>query len=287
MKFALDLPNFGLFSDPRLLVELAKDAEEAGWDAFFIWDHIARITTHDVVDPWIALAAIAAQTRTMRIGAMVTPIARRRPWKLARETVTLDRLSNGRLIFGAGLGGGSSWREEWANLGEEVNLKTRAKMLDEGLDILDGLWRGKPFSYDGEQFQIAETTFTPTPLQQPRIPTWIAGLWPNKPPFRRAARWDGLIPLLPEDGDPLNHMKAAIDYTRQHRQTDAPFDIVYMTQPTVENTPKAAETRAAFAEAGVTWWLEELNATYFGSTWEGEWDLAPVRAFIRQGPPTP
>src|SRR5258706_15169236 len=124
MKYAIDVPNFGPF---------ARDAEVAGWDGFFIWDHLVRITRHDVVDPWIALAAIAANTQRIKIGMLVTPLARRRPWKVARETVSLDHLSNGRFIFGVGLGGGSGQQVEWENFGEESDLSRRAQMLDESL----------------------------------------------------------------------------------------------------------------------------------------------------------
>jgi alkanesulfonate monooxygenase SsuD/methylene tetrahydromethanopterin reductase-like flavin-dependent oxidoreductase (luciferase family) len=139
VKYGLYLPNFGPFGDARVLAELARDAERAGWDGFFLWDHVARPGAPPVVDPWIALAAIAVATERVRIGALVTPLARRRPWKVARETVSLDRLSNGRLVFGAGLGSSGGAEVEWAGFGEETDLARRAGMLDEGLEILTGL----------------------------------------------------------------------------------------------------------------------------------------------------
>lgn len=161
MKFAVDLPNFGPFSDPHLLMEIARETEAAGWDGFIIWDHLTRATRHDIIDPWIALAAAAVVTERVKIGAMVTPIPRRRPWKLARETVTLDHLSRGRLIMGVGLGGASGADVEWANFGEEMDLKIRAQMLDEGLAIVDGLWSGEPFSFAGS------TTRSKRPVSRP------------------------------------------------------------------------------------------------------------------------
>ena len=175
MKYGLYLPNFGAFGETRLLADLAHDAEQAGWDGFFIWDHIARPWTTQVVDTWVALTAIAQRTSRIRFGPLVTPLARRRPWKVARETVSLDRLSEGRLILGVGLGGSGGQSVEWANFAEELDLRTRAEMLDEGLDILTGLWSGKPFSYNGQHYQVNDSLFLPTPIQSPRIPIWVAG----------------------------------------------------------------------------------------------------------------
>jgi len=193
MKFGVYLPNFGPYGDARVLAALACDAEAAGWDGFFIWDHIARSWATDVVDPWIALAAVAVATTRVRIGALVTPIPRRRPWKLARETVSLDHLSSGRLIFAVGIGSGQA--VEWDDLGDEVDVKKRGQMLDEGLAVLDGLWQGEPFSHAGEYYRVKKAHFLPRAIRSPRIPVWVAGNWPNKAPMRRAARWDGAFPL--------------------------------------------------------------------------------------------
>jgi alkanesulfonate monooxygenase SsuD/methylene tetrahydromethanopterin reductase-like flavin-dependent oxidoreductase (luciferase family) len=182
MQYGLYLPNYGVFGDVRLLADLAREAEAVGWDGFFLWDHIAEqyedtTTMLPMIDPWVALAAIAMQTEKLRIGTTVTPLPRRRPWKLARETVSIDRLSNGRLILGVGIGAGEL---EWDHLGEETDLRSRGQMLDEGLDILTGLWSGEPFSYSGKHYQIEHAQFLPTPVQQPRIPIWVGGLWGNK-----------------------------------------------------------------------------------------------------------
>jgi len=140
MKFGIYLPNFGPYGDARVLADMAASAEQAGWDGFFIWDHIARYWTVDVLDAWVALSAVAMRTERLNMGAMVTPLARRRPWKVAREAVSLDRLSNGRLILGVGLGSSGGADVEWGNFGEEMNLKKRAGLLDEGLAIINGLW---------------------------------------------------------------------------------------------------------------------------------------------------
>ncbi|HSB02371.1 MAG TPA: LLM class flavin-dependent oxidoreductase, partial [Anaerolineales bacterium] len=182
MKYGLYLPNFGAFADARLLANLARDAEQAGWDGFFLWDHIARPWVTQVVDTWVALSAIALNTTTIRFGPLVTPLPRRRPWKLARETASLDQLSAGRLILGIGTGGIGGLVKEWENFGEELDLRTRAEMLDEGLDILTGLWSGKPFAYTGRHYQVKDTEFIPAPIQSPRVPIWVAGNWPHKAP---------------------------------------------------------------------------------------------------------
>src|SRR3990172_5166253 len=153
MHYGIYTPNYGAEMSARALAELAREAEEAGWEGFFIWDHIqvSKSLRAPVLDPWVTLAAIAVNTKRIRLGAAITPVARRRPWKLARETVTLDHLSNGRLIFGVGLGYQSG---EFEDFGEEGDPKILAEKLDEGLDILAGLWSGEPFSYRGKHYQV-------------------------------------------------------------------------------------------------------------------------------------
>jgi hypothetical protein len=259
MKYAIDIPNFGAFGDVHLLVELAREAEDKGWDGFFLWDHLNDPPAPNV-DPWIALAAIASATKRIRIGTMVTPVARRRPWKLARQTVSLDHLSGGRVILGVGLGGMAE--EEHARFGEEADDRVRARALDEGLDILAGLWSGEPFSYRGEIYEMDEATFLPRPVQEPRIPVWVAGYWPNKRPFRRAVRWDGVAPakrpatpgampglLMPDE------MGEMLDFVRSERESDAPFDVA-MSLFTPADPGQARDMREAYAEAGATWLLE-------------------------------
>ncbi|RPI92012.1 MAG: LLM class flavin-dependent oxidoreductase [Chloroflexi bacterium] len=288
MKYGLYLPNFGAFADARLLANLAHDAEQAGWDGFFIWDHIARPWVTMVADTWVALSAIALSTTTIRFGPHVTPIPRRRPWKLARETASLDQLSAGRLILGVGIGGGRGREVEWANLGEELDLRTRAEMLDEGLDILTGLWSGEPFTYAGQHYQVRDTQFLPTPVQSPRIPVWVAGNWPNKAPFRRAARWDGMVPQVDlKQGDEFSQLQAAIQYAREQRTDEGTFDIVYSTSLIPGEDPaRLAERVAQYAEIGITWLLEQLYPEHFGGEWQGNWPVEAMRQRVLQGPST-
>lgn len=240
-------------------MDLAKEAEDHGWDGFFLWDHL-NWPPAPMIDPWVALAAIAAGTERVRIGTMITPVARRRPWKLARETVSVDQLSGGRLILGVGLGGMP--QEEHARFGEDADDRVRARRLDEGLDILVGLWSGEPFSYRGQEYQVDGARFLPRPVQEPRIPIWVGGYWPNRKPFRRAAQWDGVTPakvsatpggmpglLMPGD------MQEMLDYTLEHRKTDAPFDVA-MPAYMPPDPAKAADLADAFEAAGATWLLE-------------------------------
>ena len=288
MKYGLYLPNFGAFGDARLLADMAHDAEQAGWDGFFLWDHIARTVTPHVVDTWVALTAIAMSTSSIRFGPLVTPLPRRRPWKLARETASLDQLSAGRLVLGVGTGGLGGLTVEWANFGEELDLRTRAEMLDEGLEVLTGLWSGKPFSYTGKHYQIKDTQFTPTPAQSPRIPIWVAGNWPNKAPFRRAACWDGMVPQVDlKQGDELSQLEAAIQYARGQRNKESAYEVVYSTSLTPGNHPdRIAERVAQYAEIGITWLLEQLYPEHFGGEWQGNWPVEAMRQRIVQGPPT-
>jgi alkanesulfonate monooxygenase SsuD/methylene tetrahydromethanopterin reductase-like flavin-dependent oxidoreductase (luciferase family) len=281
MQYGLYLPNFGDETNPKALAELAKAAEEAGWDGFFLWDHMLYSKNQKlrVFDPWVMLAAMAMTTGRIRLGTTVTPLARRRPWKLARETVTLDHLSGGRLILGVGSGDPSD--ADYAFFGDEADLKLRAEMLDEGLQILTGLWRGKPFGFSGKHYQLEKVTFLPTPVQQPRIPIWVGGFWPNKAPFRRAARWDGAIPLagggLPEPSD----VAEAAAFIRQQRTDERPFDIVVIggAHSRAGAAQKKVDKVQKYIEAGATWWLESLFLERNS--------LEEMRKVIQAGPPAP
>ena len=283
MQFAIDIPNFGSGGDPRVLVDLARRAEDAGWDGFFIWDHLLvdPAWTLEIADPWIALAAIAQATTRIRLGPMVAALPRRRPAKVARETASLDRLSNGRLILGVGLGWPSEADFGW--FGDEVDLRRRGLMVDESLAILDGLWRGEPFTYAGEHYRVGPVTFLPRPVQEPRIPVWVAALRPGSDaPLRRAARWDGFVPAVEDGYLPLETFARDVARVRELRAAagapaDAPYEMVACGATPGDDRAAALGIVAAFQAAGATWWLEIV------SDWLGGIDA--IRARIAAGPP--
>lgn len=273
MKYGLDVFIHGEYANPRRLADLAVEAEESGWDGFFVQDGLLH--EDSLTDPWMALAAIAMQTQHIRIGALVTALARRHPWQVARQTVSLDYLSQGRLIFGAGLGFEA---REFTEFGQDADPKLRAAKLDEGLAILSGLWTGEPFSFQGQHYQVSGVRFLPKPVQSPRIPVWIAGFWPNHRPFRRAARWDGVYvgteKVNGEDLTPIE-LKEVVAYVKAHRERSDPFDIAFAGE-TPSDSEKGVSIVQPYMEAGVTWWLEGIWGT-----------LEKGRKRIRQGPPKP
>lgn len=257
MKYAIYTPNFGDGLDPRTMLDLAKEAESCGWDGFFLWDHMLgnKIQKNKIMDPWVVLSGIAAVTQRIRLGTTVTPLARRRPWKLARETASLDLLSNGRLVLGVGMGEPPD--ADFAFFGDDPTPKGRAERLDEGLDILAGLWKGKPFSYQGKHYQLEKVTFLPKPVQQPRIPVWVGGFWPNKPPYRRAARWDGVIPLKHEGWIGPQDVEEIMHFIRPLRSPEAPFDMAVIgSLPSLGKGAAVQKKLAELEKAGTTWWLE-------------------------------
>lgn len=288
MFYGISIPSFGAYADARALATLAREAEQAGWDGFFLWDHmIFDPSGHPIADPWVALAAVALHTERMRIGTLITPVARRRPWKLAREIVTLDRLSGGRLTLGVGLGDPAQW--DFGFFGEDVDPRARAARLDEGLEVLTGLWRGEPFSHRGAHYQLQEVRFQPRPLQEPRIPIWVGGVWPNKRPARRAARWDGFFPI--SFGDPITPAtwRSILATIARHRQSSAPFDAVQAGATDGADRARGVETVAPYAEVGVTWWMEDISPYRFGRRWEDPWTAGDARLMaerVRQGPPS-
>jgi alkanesulfonate monooxygenase SsuD/methylene tetrahydromethanopterin reductase-like flavin-dependent oxidoreductase (luciferase family) len=223
------LAPFDELSEPRLVADLAAAAEEHGWDGFFVWDHIRySAPTRAVADPWVTLSAVAHATERLRIGPLVTPLSRRRVHKLARETVTLDRLSDGRLVFGAGLG--SERHGELAPFGDVEDPRERARLLDEGLEQLARYWGGE---------------FEPPPVQRPRPPVWIAARYPHRRPVRRAARWDGLFPIDLPGPEALAELVAEV---RELRDPEAgPFDFVVTGEPGYDPEP--------WERAGATWCL--------------------------------
>jgi probable F420-dependent oxidoreductase len=287
VNYAVYAPTFGEYAAAAVLASLAADAENCGWDGFFIWDHLAMWWDRSapVVDTWVALSAIALTTSRVRIGALVTPLPRRRPHKLARETASLDRLCGGRLILGVGLGANEHEFEAFA---ETEGLATRAAMLDEGLQVLTGLWSGDDFRFHGDFYEVTGAQFQPTPLQRPRIPIWVAGSWPKRAPFRRAASWDGAICALAEPGEfntPVEVVAAIRELARRQRGDDSPFDLIIVNgNPEWDNDIDAGQV-ARYAEAGLTWWLEDIGPWRFGGSAEPPWPLDDMRARILAGPP--
>jgi alkanesulfonate monooxygenase SsuD/methylene tetrahydromethanopterin reductase-like flavin-dependent oxidoreductase (luciferase family) len=262
---------------PRTVAELAREAEAAGWDGVFYWDAIC-VGDMETYDPWVVMAAMAMMTERVRLGAVLTPPARRRPWKLARETMTLDHLSGGRLVLPVGLGalddGGFS------KVGEPTDRKVRAGLLDESLEILAGLWSGERFEYDGEHYTVQAMTFRPPPVQRPRIPIWVVGAWPSRKSMDRALRYDGLLPAAVggsagSPGVTPDTIRAIKSYVEENRSPGTPFEIVWEGQTPGDDPERAAEVVRSWEEAGATWWLE--------SNWSD--GVETLRERIRQGPP--
>jgi hypothetical protein len=260
--------------DPRTAAEQAALAEQRGWDGAFTWDAIA-IGSMDVYDPWIVMAAMAMRTERVRLGAIVTPPARRRPWKLAREAMTLDRLSNGRLILPVGLG--SLDDAAFADVGEPTDARIRAERLDESLAILDGLWSGDPFAFAGTHYRFGEMTFQPTPVQRPRVPIWVVGAWPHERSMRRTLRWDGVYAQV----EGVSGIRAIADWAEREwpaATRGRPWDIVAEGRTPADDRAAATATVAEHEAAGATWWIE--------SDWE-TMSVDAVRARIEAGPPRP
>ena len=273
MKFGFYTPNFDFCGDARVLADLAHEAEEAGWGGFFIWDHLQYSEPN--ADPWVALAAMAVRTEHIRLGPLITPVPRRHIAKLAREVVTLDHLSGGRVIFGVGAGFPDF--PEYTAFGDGGDPKMRAAKLDEGLEVLAELWSGNPVKHHGVHYQVECAGFQPA-AQKPRVPVWVAATWPSKKPLRRAARWDGVFPIVQNavEGAEIepNDLRSIVAYMRGQRGGDARFDVVKVGQT---KDPHDTAKVEACAEAGATWWLEYIFP------WETSLDAA--RARLRKGPP--
>ncbi len=272
MRYGFVMP----FGDARTAADLAALAEASGWDAFFVWEATWG------VDAWVALTAAAMRTERIRLGTMLTPLSRMRPWKLASETATLDNLSGGRVILAVGLGAPETG---FAEFGEVTDRRTRAELLDEGLDIVTGLWAGQPFNYSGKHYTVRETTFAPPapPVQQPRIPIWVVGAWPREKSMRRALRYDGLLPnVIGEDGAARNprpeEIAAMRDYAVANRAEVGSYEIIMEGETPGDDS--AAAIVGSWSAAGATWWLE----TRWALPREPE-SLPAVRERIAQGPP--
>ena len=274
MKYGFVLP----YGDARTAADFAHAAEQAGWDGFFVWEPVWGI------DAWVSLTAAAMLTQNIRLGTLLTPVSRMRPWKLASETETLDQLSNGRVILSVGLGAIDSGFDSF---GEVTDRKIRAELLDEGLDIVTGLWQGQPFAYSGTHYQIKETSFLPPPppIQQPRIPIWVVGAWPRMKSMQRVLRYDGLLPNVLDAGgkgqtitpDDIKAMKTFIE---THGTATTPFDIIMEGETPGHDRPQGAAIVQQWIEAGATWWIEGMwNAPRTPA------GLKDVYRRIQQGPP--
>lgn len=266
--------------DLRTIGDLTEEAEAAGWDGLFISDAMAisskEIPDFDFFDPWVGLAVMATRSSRIRIGTMITPVPRRRPWKLARETLSIDHLSNGRLILGVGLGAAED-DGGFFKVGEPTDIKVRAQILDEGLAVLTGLWTGKPFSFAGEHYQVNEMTMLPSPVQTPRIPIWVPGVWQRPKSMQRALNWDGIIPQKYKSmnrmtASEIRELKRFVD---EHRQQTSPFDIIAGGQTSGSNSKQAVKKVQPYIRAGATWWIESI--------WTFSFD--DLRTRIKQGPP--
>ena len=267
MHQALYLPIFDALADPGLVARLSAEAESEGWDGVFVWDHLRyRAPVVEVADPWITLAAMATATERIRLGPMVTPLPRRRPAKVARETVTLDRLSGGRLTFGVGIGGDDSG--ELTATGEPLDDRIRAAQLDESLGILQAAWSGDPVRHRGEHYTVDGVQFRPRPVQRP-IPIWVAVRYGNSRPLRRAARYEGVFPVKVDQPDQLAEIVTTIEQQRSEEGATGSYDVAVGGPPGTDPTPYAA--------AGATWWMVVFD-------WR-QLSIDQIRGVIKDGPP--
>jgi alkanesulfonate monooxygenase SsuD/methylene tetrahydromethanopterin reductase-like flavin-dependent oxidoreductase (luciferase family) len=270
VKYAVALPTGGECGDPTFLLDLAVLAEDAGWDGVFLEDYICYQgdPANPTCDTWAALAAIAVRTRRVTLGVEVLALTRRRPWKVAREAATIDLLSGGRLVLGVGIG--DQGDPGYTHFGEEIDVHVRAELLDEGLAILDGLLRGEPFSYEGKHFCVDDVTFLPKTPQQPRVPIWIGGGYPNPRAIERALRWDGSC-MYRRAGGPLRG-----DDVRDlaGRAGDRPWTQAVGGWPRRDDLDEELEHRREVAAAGADWWVEWIEPA----------DRETMRARIARGP---
>jgi alkanesulfonate monooxygenase SsuD/methylene tetrahydromethanopterin reductase-like flavin-dependent oxidoreductase (luciferase family) len=266
MHTGLFVPLFDALADPGEAARLAAEAEAAGWDGFFVWDQIRwREPVLAVGDTQVTLAAIATATERIRFGPMVTPLARRRPVKVARETAALDLLSGGRLTLGVGLGS-DHFAGEYSSTGEEVDDRRRAGMLDHALEILEAAWSGEPVHHRSEHYTVDGMRFLPRPVQRPGVPVWVAGFPGKSKPLRRAARYDGFFPVNLDHPDQLVEIVAQLRVLRT--EADRPYDVVVALPPGADPAP--------YREAGATWWLVDIPSDAIS--------VDALRGVLRDGP---
>ncbi len=293
MKYAIYLPNWGEFADPKNYLEFASVAESAGWDGIFLWDHILlhRHSAVPMADAWVVLAAIAATTKRVRLGALITPLARRRPWKVAREITSLDVLSGGRAIFGLGLG--APVGAEFECFGEDGADRVRADKMDEAIEIVCALQTGEPVTFEGKYFTVDDVQFRPVPIQRPRVPVWVAGFHPYRRPMRRAAKWDGIFPLQAPStgrGDASEtevewstmwlspaQLRECIALVSEHRSSMSGFDVIACGATPIGDPESAKRSVAEHEAVGATWWIEWLD--------DQRGTLGEMLERVRQGPP--
>jgi len=285
MRYSINVPNLGEFADPRVVGEVARLAEEADWDGLFVWDQLIgynRDLVADFAATNLLLTAAALATKRIRLGTLVTPVPRRRPQQLAREMATLDRMSEGRMILGVGLG--NPIENEYARFGEPTDPKVLAGMLDEGLEAITLLWSGEPVTFRGRYFTVDDVLMRPPPVQHPRVPVWVGGEWPNKGPARRAARWDGSVMNAgnawgqPPDVAVIAEMHAFFRTRRvEAGRESAAFDLV-VGGSTAGMAVKARDILGPLADAGATWWDERFPIDRLD-----KFDV--IRARIEDGPP--
>jgi alkanesulfonate monooxygenase SsuD/methylene tetrahydromethanopterin reductase-like flavin-dependent oxidoreductase (luciferase family) len=284
MRYSINIPNFGDFADAEVVARVASASEDAGWDALFVWDHVVhnKRDRQSFGDPWMLLTAAALATTRIKLGPLVTPVPRRRPQQVARQVSTLDNLSAGRVIFGAGLGG--PIEDEYGSFGDPTDPRLLAEQLDEGLDLLDRYWSGDAVTHEGRHYQVRDVSPVSTPVQRPRPPIWIGGFWPARRPMRRAARWDGAVPLFESATHghvpPLDEVRDLVAYVGSHRDGDSgrPFELVLGGRSPTD--PGAArDLLGPLIEAGATWWDERWPID------DQVHRLEPVLSRIEAGPP--
>ncbi len=265
MRQGIFFPAFDGVADPHRLVTLAAAAEHAGWDGLFLWDHLLYDgDVSKILDPYIALAAIAGATTTIQLGAMVTPLNRRRPQVLARQAVTLDLLSNGRLILGFGIGDDGDVGE-LSKFGEVTDEKIRGRMLSEGLEVLTGLLSGRPVNHVGEYFRADGVTFLPTSARVGGIPIWLAARWPNAAPIRRAAHYGGVFVIQMKDPSDVAQLR--------QRLADEGADLEHFD---VVVSGYIGDDPSPWARAGVDWFLNWIGPYHM--------DFDEVLEMIVEGP---
>lgn len=276
MKFGI-VTSAGTVHD---YLAMAREAEAHGWDGIFAWDDIA-IGAAEVYDPWVTLGAMAMVTERITLGAMVFSLARRRPWKVARETVTLDNISHGRLVLPVGFGG--DWDGGYARVNtDQPDRKTRRERLDECLEILDLAWKGESFSFTGKHYQCTDLQFQPRPVAEPRIPVWTVGAFPHERSLARSARWDGIIavdmsPGAEGESPGPDTIRAIRDWMQERRSTLDGFDIIVEGTTSGTDAPADRDRIAPLADAGATWWIE--------SHWGDDVTADRLLERIRRGPP--